>query len=220
MDTASSWNQLHNQPRFRPIYPNEHVVRFLSANRGLLEKPTRPRLLDIGFGAGRHIRLATELGFDAFGTDISFSGAIHAQERLLEVERESRIALASFDALPFAKAAFDFAVSVGVFYYGTAEDMKHGIAEAYRVLVPQGKLFAVLRTTEDFRYGKGEHIGHQTYRLTIRETNEWEMILHFLTADDIETYFCEFDAVTFEKTETTTAQRTRLNSDWLITAVK
>src|SRR5277367_3626095 len=185
MDTASSWNQLHNQPRFRPVYPNEHVVRFLTGNHELLEKPTHPRLLDIGFGAGRPIRLAVELGFKAFGTNISFSGAIHAQERLLEVERESRIVLASFDALPFAESAFDFVVSFGVFYYGTAEGMKHGIAEAYRVLVPQGKLFAVLRTTEDFRYGKGEHIGPQTYRLKIRETNELGMILHFLTADDI-----------------------------------
>ena len=220
MDIASHWNQLHNQQRFRPIYPNEHVVRFLMANRGIQEGSSRPRFLDIGLGAGRHTRLAAELGLDAFGIDISFAGLSHARNRTLEVQPQCRIALSSFTALPFPDDCFHLVLSFGVFYYGTAQDMRQAIAEAHRVMVPHGKLFAVLRTTQDYRYGKGEEIAPQTFRLTITDTNECGTTQHFLTASNIPDYFQQFRTVVFEKTETTTVQRTQLHSDWLILAEK
>ena len=48
---ARHWDNPHRQPRFRPRYPNEHVVRFLMTNF-----PKEPRdslrALDVGFGGG------------------------------------------------------------------------------------------------------------------------------------------------------------------------
>ncbi len=220
MDIATHWNHLHNEPRFRPIYPSDHAVRFMMANRGMLEGSTQVRFLDIGLGAGRHVKLAAELGFAAFGVDISFSGLTHARQRLLEAHDPSRLALSSFRALPFPDQCFELVMSFGVFYYGTAEDMQKGIAEAHRVLTPKGKLFAVLRTTQDFRHGKGEYIAPNTFRLTISKTNELGTVQHFLAIHDVPDYFRAFRNVVFEKTETTTGQRTQLHSDWLITAEK
>jgi SAM-dependent methyltransferase len=217
-DTSSHWDHLHNHPRFRPQYPNDHVVRFLMGRRGLLEN-SRARFLDIGVGAGRHCKLASDLGFETFGIDTSFVGLQHTRVRLGETPRHL-LAQASMLALPFADSSFSVVLSFGVFYYGTADEMKQAIAETYRVLGPGGKALIVLRTLDDFRFGKGKRLGHNTFQLDIADTNELGTVEHFVGAADIEQYFSDFSQISFEKTETTSANRTRVDSDWLITVGK
>ena len=78
-DSISHSDHLHQQPRFRPLYPHDNVVRFLMASRSVLKK-SPARFLEIGMGAGRHCKLAMEVGFEAFGLDISLAGLEHAGE--------------------------------------------------------------------------------------------------------------------------------------------
>jgi SAM-dependent methyltransferase len=219
-DSSSHWDQLHENPRFRPIYPNDHVVRFLMANRELLEKHHPARFLDIGLGAGRHTKLAAELGFQAFGVDVSFVGLKHARERLLAAGLHASLSQASMLALPYIDCSFAVLLSYGVFYYGTANEMRQAIAEVHRILVPGGKALVVLRTTDDYRFGKGVRLGHNTFQLSISETNELHSTQHFLAADEVPVYFAKFAQVSFEKTETTFGNRSGTNSDWLITVEK
>ena len=219
-DSVAHWNQLHANPRFRPLYPSEDVVRFLMPLRAQLPVQTQCRLLDIGTGGGRHMLLAAELGFSPSGVDISFTGLSHARERMHRNNSIASIAVASMTSLPFAEASFHAVVSYGSFYYGSAQLMRQAIAEAHRVLAPGGKSFVVLRSTDDYRYGKGRELGSNTFELEISETNESGTIQHFLTAEDIPEYFNLFSNVSFEKVEWTTGGRTRLNSDWLITTEK
>lgn len=216
-DTTSRWDQLHANPRFRPLYPNDHVVRFLMGSRGLI-KNGRARFLDIGVGAGRHCKLASDLGFEPFGIDTSFIGLQHARLRLDATT--NFLAQASMLALPFADSSFNVVLSFGVFYYGTADEMKQAIAETHRVLGPDGRALIVLRTLEDHRFGKGKKLEHNTFQLDIADTNELGTIEHFVGAADIEPYFSAFSKIFFEKTETTSANRTHLDSDWLITLEK
>jgi SAM-dependent methyltransferase len=216
-DRISHWDRLHEQQRFRPVYPSEHVVRFLMASRSVFDGQSPPRFLDIGTGAGRHTKLAAELGFDAFGTDISFTGLHHARKRLHQSGFPARLAQASTLALPFRDRSFAVALSYGVFYYGTADEMKGAIAEMRRILVPGGRALVIVRTTDDYRFGKGKQLGHNTFQLEIAETNECGSIQHFLAANDVPVYFADFSGLTFERTDTTFANRTGVNSDWLIT---
>ncbi len=122
--------------------------------------------------------------------------------------------------LPFADSSFKLVLSFGVFYYGTASEMKRAIVEAHRVLARGGRAFVVLRTIDDYRFGKGKKLGHNTFQLDIAETNELGTVEHFLDAQDIPSYFAAFSQINFEKTETTSANCTRLDSDWLITVEK
>ena len=218
-DSATHWNALHANPRFRPAYPNEDVVRFLIGLRSELPAQ-KHRLLDVGTGGGRHLRLAAELGFSAFGIDISFTGVSHARACLQQNKLVAAVAVASMANLPFAEASFHAVVSYGSFYYGSSQIMRQAIAEAHRVLIPGGKSFVVLRSTDDYRFGKGRELGPNTFELDISETNELGTIQHFLAAEDIPEYFSLFPNVSFEKAEWTACGRTRLNSDWLITAEK
>jgi SAM-dependent methyltransferase len=221
MDSSAwHWDHLHENPRFRPAYPHDHVVRFLVATRGRLEKPASYRFLDIGAGAGRHMKLAAELGFMPYGVDVSAVGLHHADQQLREMGIPYGLARASMLALPFADSCFDVVLSFGVFYYGTADEMKQAIKEARRVMVRGGRLFVVVRTTHDSRFGKGEPIGPNTFRLKIKDTNECDTIQHFVDAEDIETLFAGFSGTSFERTETTFVNRSRLDSDWLITSEK
>jgi SAM-dependent methyltransferase len=215
-DPSSRWDQLHQNSRFRPQYPNDHVVRFLMGSRRLLENRTA-RFLDIGAGAGRHCKLASDLRFDACGIDTSFVGLRHAHQRLGENASKHLLAQASMLALPFADCSFRVVLSFGVFYYGTVDEMKRAIAETYRVLEPGGRALVVLRTLDDYRFGKGKELGNNTFQLDIADTNELGTIEHFVGAEDVRSYFAAFSKISFEKTETTSANRTRVDSDWLIT---
>ena len=214
------WDTLHENPRFRPTYPNDHVVRFMMGNKTAAENLGTRRFLDIGTGGGRHLQLASELDFDAYGIDTSLTGLQHAKQRLLSMQLPARVFQASMLALPFPGSSFGLVLSFGVFNYGTADQMLQAIDEAHRVLAPGGRLFAVLRTTQDYRFGKGEELAPKTFCLKISDTNEYDTVQHFLTAENIPIYFQKFSSVNFEKTETTSANRTRLDSDWLITAQK
>jgi SAM-dependent methyltransferase len=216
---SAHWDELHENPRFRPQYPNDHVVRFLMGSRALLENGGA-RFLDIGVGAGRHCKLASDLGFETYGIDTSFVGLQHAGQRLRETASRHLLVQASMLALPFADFSFKVVLSFGVLYYGTAAEMKQAIAEAHRVLARGGRAFVVLRTVDDYRFGKGKKLEHNTFQLDIAETNELGTVEHFIGAEDIKIYFSAFSRINFEKTETTSANCTRLDSDWLITVEK
>lgn len=219
-ESTSHWNQLHEQSRFRPLYPNDNVVRFLMANRASSREMRRPRFLDIGTGAGRHTKLASELGLQAFGTDISFTGLRHAAQRLQQAGAQPLVSQASMLALPFADGSFRIVLSYGVFYYGTATEMKRAIAEVHRVLTSGGRALVVLRSTDDYRFGKGRQLERNTFQLDIQDTNEYQTTQHFLSAGDVPTYFAAFTHLSFDKTDATFANRTGVNSDWLITVEK
>ena len=78
----------------------------------------------------------------------------------------------------------------------------------------------VLRTANDYRFGKGIRLEHNTFQLSIAETNELHSTQHFLAADEVPVYFARFTQVSFEKTETTFGNRSGVDSDWLITVEK
>jgi ubiquinone/menaquinone biosynthesis C-methylase UbiE len=210
---------LHSDARFRPLYPSESVVRFLvAAHPKGISHP--PKLLDIGSGAGRHLLTAAEMGYLPVGLDFSHTGLAHARERLLAKNVAPFLSVAGMTCLPFADETFDAVLSYGVFYYASAGEMKKSIGEVLRVLKLGAKAFVVLRTSRDYRYGKGTELEPGTFQLNIADTNELNTVQHFVTEEQIPEYFAGFSQISFEKNEFTFSDRTKLNSDWLITAQK
>lgn len=213
------WDALHTQPRFRPRYPNEHVVRFLMANFAP-EDRAHSRVLDIGVGGGRHTRLLCELGFQVIGTDISREGLTQTERLLNASGLQANLQLAEMTSLPFPDASFHGVLSYGVFVYADRAGMAQAVAELHRVLLPDGMAFLMLRSDRDYRCGKGEEIEPGTYRLTIEDTNEFGLIQRFLSEAEVSECFAAFREVDFELTETTFDHRRKYNSDWLITVRK
>jgi len=209
------WDALHVSPRFRPRYPNEHVVRFV-LGRFPDDGRGRFRALDVGVGGGRHTKLLSDLGFQATGVDFSREGLQHAGRWLRGSGQPARLCQASMLTLPFADAAFDAVVSFAVYYYADRARMRRAVGELRRVLRPDGWGFVALRTDRDYRYGKGVEIEPHTFRLTINDTNEAGCVMHFLTEESVPAMFEGFTELCFERTETTFGNRREHNSDWLI----
>jgi hypothetical protein len=105
-------------------------------------------------------------------------------------------------------------------HYGRSEEMQHAIGEVHRVLAPGGRSFIVLRSTDDYHFGKGREVEANTFHLDIADTNEFGTLQHSLPAEYVPKYFASFAQASFDKTETTFSDRAHVNSDWLITAEK
>src|SRR5712691_9175444 len=109
---------------FRPaLKPDElDTLQRLLGDRG-------GRCLDVGCGTGLATAAVTELGWSAVGIDLSEDMLETARGRGLEVVQGSA------DALPFADATFDAAVSVWT--HIDLEDFSVAIREIARVLRPE-----------------------------------------------------------------------------------
>lgn len=191
---TTAWDTLHAEPRHQLRYPAEHVVRWLAS------LPTHEgEALDIGCGSGRHLNLMADYGYAATGIDTTDTGFIRGD----------------MCDLPFDDSSFDIALAYAVFYYATLTDADKAIAEMHRVLKPGGHALAVVRSTADWRNkqtrgGQLQSPGHPEHGLR----------MHFLAEYQIRKTYGAFKLVEYELTETTTNQRTRKNSDWLITLTK
>jgi SAM-dependent methyltransferase len=209
------WERLYTHARFRLRYPSESVVRFLA--KGFPEEArSSAKVLDIGLGSGRHVKLLCDLGFRAFGVDLSTEGLRHCRDWLAGADQNAELYQASMFKLPLPDGSMDATISFGVFYYADAAGMRRAIAEMHRVLRPSGLAFVYTRTDADYRYGKGICLEPHTFRLEIDDTSERGCVMHFLREGDVADMFRAFSEVRFEKTETTFADRKAVNSDWLI----
>jgi SAM-dependent methyltransferase len=212
------WDALHQHQRFRPQYPNENVVRFLMVHfKQALQGRKILKALDIGVGGGRHLKLLGELGFQSYGVDISAEGLRHCAEWLKQWHLKPSLFEASMTKLPFESSFFDAVISFGVFYYGDSRIMTKAIGEVHRVLKPGGKAFIIIRTTDDFRFGKGKQVEPHTFKLSTQKTNEAGTVQHFVSEKEVKSLFNKFRNLSFEKSEVSFLNRKAVNSDWLIT---
>lgn len=211
------WEDMHQLAQFRLKYPDENVIRFV---KGSFPNSEGVRLLDLGCGAGRHVKFMAEEGYDVTGLDFSQTG-LDAAEILLEQNGlQADLVQGSVLQLPFADGSFDGIVCFGVLYYLMPNDIQTAIQEIYRVLKPGARAFIVVRSSRDRRCGKGELIAYKTYRLNSNLSNEQGMIMNFMDADDIHRVFADFSLVQVGIVEHSFASLEDLNSDHLIIVTK
>jgi len=217
LDMESKWNKLHSIERFRPKYPTDIVVRFMFTqfSRNIKDRGDL-KILDMGCGAGRHTIFLAREGFQAFGTDISEEGLNAARERFKEERLEGTLKKSNMQEQPFVDNFFDGAISFGVLYYNDRKGFENTVSETFRILKKGGKALVFARTTDDYRYGKGGQIERNSFILDIEDTNEKNMIMHFLDREEINVIFNKFSEITVEKTETTFSNLKKKNSDWII----
>jgi hypothetical protein len=96
--------------------------------------------------------------------------------------------------------------------------MRAAIAETHRVLLPGGRAFVVLRTLDDHRFGKTRKLEENTLQPDIADANDFGTV--DLPAENVDRYFAALRKLSFGRTETNSANRSRGNSDWPITVEK
>ena len=151
-----AWNQAWNSEEGRQdwVTPDPFVVEQLP----LLQGTGAPRVLDLGFGVGRHALLFAQAGFTVYGIDMSENGLAYAQAWAERTGVTLQLTNGDMSTLPYADQFFDVIVTWNVIYHGTSAVVKQTIQELERVLKPGGHLVCTLLSTRHNRYGRGQEI--------------------------------------------------------------
>lgn len=169
----SEWDATWEHLEAQPWYPDEQVVRFLSAysSRRVGFGPgdvrfvngKQPKGLDIGCGKGRHLITMAELNIEACGVDLSTVGVNFAREWMNSRKFTAVIEKSPMSKLPFPDDEFDFVICHGVLDHMTLSERTAGILETCRVLRQGGLFFFSVISKNDSAYGEGTYVEDDTW---------------------------------------------------------
>jgi tellurite methyltransferase len=121
------------------------------------------RVLDLGFGLGRHAILLGRERFEIYGIESSPVGLGFALDWAGHEDVALGLSLGDMSRLPYGQDSFDLVLAWNVIYHGTVEYIRSTIAEIERCLRPGGYLLCSLISTKNDEYGWGEEIEDGTY---------------------------------------------------------
>ncbi len=127
----------------------------------LLEKAGLRKILIPGFGYGRNARPFIEKGFEVTGIEISETAIELARKHFGE---SLRIHHGSVSDMPFDHEMYEGVYCYALLHLLNKEDRQKLISGCYKQLKPGGQMIFVSLSKDDFRYGKGEDLGGDTFR--------------------------------------------------------
>jgi SAM-dependent methyltransferase len=194
--------------------PHEYLVEFF----GLQEAPSQPfRILDLGCGTGRHLVYLEELGYKAYGLDISPTGLAYSRNWLQKKDLPVRILMADMTSLPYSSAVFDMIISTYVIHHNTLAGMRRTIKEMHRLLKPGGTILISIPSQRGYRHDKGRQIEPGT---VIPDIGQNSGIPHHYS--DLKEIACEFTEFIIREIKLDEAMNDDgyLSSHWFIQAEK
>lgn len=154
-----TWDELYKDPRFCLKEPAEEVIKFLP----ILKEKKAHRVLDLGFGAGRHVIYLAKEGFEVYGIDISRRGKQLTEEWLVSEGLQAELALGDMTAIPYHDNFFDACVCRGVITHNTISGLRMSIKEIHRILRRNGVVMCTFISRESSEYGVGRELESHTY---------------------------------------------------------
>lgn len=214
------WINLHKQKRHQPRYPHQLVVSF-----ALRTFKQGGAILDLGCGAGRHVKFLAENGFKAYGCDYSSSGIQASQELLASANLKANFEIASVDNLPYDDEFFDGLICFGVLYYNDKQSIQKAASEIFRVLKKGSKALILVRTLEDYRYEKAKKLSK--YEVIIQENDEKrsafkenDMPMYFFDKDEVKRVFYHFKNLEINRIRTSFDNDSYADDDFVIICEK
>ena len=214
------WINLHKQKRHQPRYPHQLVVSFV-----LRTFKQGGAILDLGCGAGRHLKFLAENGFEAYGCDYSSSGIQASQELLASANLKANFEIASVDNLPYDDEFFDGLICFGVLYYNDKQSIQKAASEIFRVLKKGSKALIFVRNLEDYRYEKAKKLSK--YEVIIQENDEKrsafkenDMPMYFFDKDEVKRVFYHFKNLEINRIRTSFDNDSYADDDFVIICEK
>lgn len=181
------WDSLYQDPVFRLRAPNDEVLVFAHH----LEAARPSRVLDVGFGAGRHVVYLARKGCRVHGIDVSERGKEYAERWLAEEGLTADLQVADMRTIPYPSGFFGALMSIGVISHCTLPEMRRALGEMARVTEPGGLVLCTFISTESSLMGKGTRIDDTTW--ICNDESEAGVVHHFMTEDavvaEVEPYF-------------------------------
>src|SRR5215207_8733787 len=170
--------------------------KFVVESTELLRAAGVKRVLDLGFGVGRHAILLAKAGFQVDGIESSSNGLAFTNEWAANEGVTLKLTTGDMARLPYADDEFDAILTWNVIYHGTLDVVQQTIDEIARCLKPQGYLVCSLISSRHHMFGQGVEIEPRTF--VIPGGGEREHPHHYFNKEDIERSFTAFEILRLE----------------------
>ena len=198
----------------------KEVVDIVKYSLKLFRKKGIKRILDVGFGTGRHTIFLAENGFEVYGIDISKTGKEITERKVKEKNLKNvHLRIADMRKIPFKNDSFDAVIAVYTLPHNTFNGLKEAVSELWRVLKPKGILVATLLSVKDSRYGTGKKVAPDTFS-GFDDPDESDVPHHFSDEKEAKELLAEFDLIKLEEKSMHSERRKATSVHWQIIAEK
>ena len=189
-----AWNQAWqtDEGRAEWLTPEPFVASCIQALRDAGVR----RVLDLGFGVGRHALLLAQAGFEVSGIDASANGRAYAEAWAEKSSVALRLTTGDMTTLPYVDGEFDAILTWNVIYHGTFDVIEQTVAEITRCLQPRGHLICSLISHQHHMFGQGVEIEPRTF--VIPGGGEKEHPHHYANRADIDKLFTGYTILHIE----------------------
>ena len=201
-----AWNQAWKTEEGRAEWmtPEPFVVEAIDRLRATGVE----RVLDLGFGVGRHAILLAQAGFAVEGIDASSNGLDFANQWAAQEGLSLKLTVGDMTTLPYADGELDAILTWNVIYHGTMDVVQQTVDEIARCLRPNGTLVCSLISSQHHAFGQGNEIEPRTF--VIPGGGEREHPHHYFNQADIDSSFRAFDILRLEDV----TQKTNTDYHW------
>jgi SAM-dependent methyltransferase len=162
-------------------YPDDFIVRMFF--KEALDRRAG-RVLELGCGAGNNLGLFQEFGWSVTGVDISKQSLDDARYNLGS-DGVELIEADLADPLPSIDGRFDCIILPSVNYYIPRLSFTRLLDGLWPKLLDGGLFYLRSRLLTDWRFGRGEEVERNGYRLNCTETGEYGLLNVFYSVDEL-----------------------------------
>jgi tellurite methyltransferase len=195
--TVEEWDEIWKTEEGRAwwLEPEPFVLSLLPR----FKKEGVDRVLDLGFGLGRHSVVLAKQGFDVYGIEPSPAGMEYAVQWAEKEGIALQLIIGEMSALPFDSDSFDLTLAWNVIYHGLADHIRQTIGQLRKCLKPGGYLLGTLISTKNEVYGLGEELESGTF--VIADHQEKSHPHHYFDREEIDECLSGFALETCEDVE-------------------
>jgi SAM-dependent methyltransferase len=159
-------------------YPEEYLIRFFF-KYGLQNTPGR--VLELGCANGCNLRLFREYDWETVGVDFNRDSLCDGEANFAAmVGTQSAYRFRQHDLTgglpPDLEGLFDCVLFPSSLYYIPRASMVQVLSDSRRHVRPGAAFYLRMRTLSDFRFGRGEPVEANGFRLTTEVTGEHGVI--------------------------------------------
>ncbi|MFX1421100.1 MAG: class I SAM-dependent methyltransferase [Promethearchaeota archaeon] len=187
-----AWDEIWKteEGRDKWLTPDPFVISLIPK----FKKEKIKRILDLGFGVGRHTIFFAKKGFDVYGLDPSPSGLEFTTKWAKKERVFPKLTIGEMSQLPYKDDFFDLIIAWNVIYHGTTSIIHKTVTEIIRCLKTNGYLLYTLISTKHNKYGLGNEIEKNTF--VIEKEEEKNHPHHYFSEKEINNYFKGFTHLT------------------------
>lgn len=162
MDFMNFWKDVINENAM--LYPNERVAQFMGRKYSGCDNSNK-KALDIGFGSGRHLKIALDYGFDTYGIDYFEDCKIVAEKTFNDTNSLKNLYVGDYNDYDFGDMKFDLIIFCGTIFLTTEDNVYSGLNKLYNITNKNCKMIITFRSKDDYLYKQGKQVSKNSYLL-------------------------------------------------------